>query len=61
MEINRQLGKNFKFDQMKLRYKYNQESVLHFETYKLFWNIEIQTDQLISARRPVHQKKEPAG
>ena len=31
---------------------HNTESVLKNETYKPFWDFEIQTDQLISARRP---------
>ena len=31
---------------------HNPESVLENETYKLLWDFEIQTDLLISARRP---------
>ena len=31
---------------------HNRESVLENETQKLFWDFEIQTDHLISARRP---------
>ena len=31
---------------------HNQESVLENETHKLLWDFEIQTDHLISARRP---------
>ena len=30
----------------------NQESILKNETYKLLWDVEIQTDHLISTRRP---------
>ena len=39
---------------------HNQESVLENETYKLLWDFEIQTDHLITARRPelvIIQKK----
>ena len=31
---------------------YNPEFVLENETHKLLWDFEIQTDHLISARRP---------
>ena len=31
---------------------HNQESVLENETHKLLWDFDIQTDHLISARRP---------
>ena len=31
---------------------HNPESVLENETYKILWGFEIQTDHLISARRP---------
>ena len=31
---------------------YNPESVLENETHKLFWGFEIQTDHIISVRRP---------
>ena len=31
---------------------HNLESVLEKETHKLLWDFEIQTDHLISARRP---------
>ena len=30
----------------------NPESVLENEKHKIFWDFEIQTDHLISARRP---------
>ena len=33
-------------------YKHNLESVLENETLKILWDFEIQTDHLISARRP---------
>ena len=31
---------------------HNPESVLEIEMHKILWDFEIQTDQLISARRP---------
>ena len=31
---------------------HNRESLLENETHKILWDIEIQTDHLISARRP---------
>ena len=30
----------------------NQESIQEIETHKILWDFEIQTDHLISARRP---------
>ena len=43
---------------------HNPESDLENETYKILWDFEIQTDHLISARRPyqviVNKKREPA-
>ena len=33
-------------------YMYNPESVPENETHKIIWDFDIQTDQLISARRP---------
>ena len=35
----------------------NPESVLENETHKILWDFEIQTDHLISARRPDKKKK----
>ena len=45
-------------------YMHNLESVLEYETNKILWDFDIQTDHLISARRPhqvlVNKKIEPA-
>ena len=51
-EIRWELCKKFKFDHVNKWYMYNQASVLENETYRLFWDSDIQTDRLISARRP---------
>ena len=43
-------------------YMHNSESVQENGTHKLLWDFEIQTDQLISDRRPgqmIVKKKEP--
>ena len=45
------LCKKFKFDHAN-KCAYNPESVLENETHKLLPDFEIQTDRLISARRP---------
>ena len=47
-----ELSKKFKFDYTKKWYMPNSESVLEKKTNKRFWDFEIQTDTLISARRP---------
>ena len=41
-----------KFDQMNKWYIHNPTSVLENGTHKLLWDFDIQTDHLISARRP---------
>ena len=45
-------------------YMHKPESILENETLKVLWDFAIQTDHLISARRPdlviVDKKKEPA-
>ena len=43
--------KEFKFDHTNKCYMHNPAAVLENETYKLQWDIDIQTDHLISARR----------
>ena len=43
-----ELCKKLKFDHVKKWYMHNSESVL--ETHNLLWDIEIQTDHLISTR-----------
>ena len=47
-----ELCKKFKFDHMNKWYMHNPESVLENETNKLLYDFDIQTDRLISARRP---------
>ena len=50
--IHWELGKKLKFDPMDKWYLHNQESIQDNETHKIFWDFEIQTDHLISTRRP---------
>ncbi len=50
--IHWELCKKFKFDQKKKWYLHNPESIQENETHKLLWDFEIQTDHLISTRRP---------
>ena len=42
----------FKFNHMNKWYMHNSASILENETHKLFWEFDIQTVHLISARRP---------
>ena len=51
-EINWELCYEFKFDRTNKCYIYNQVCVLENELHKILWDFEIQTDHLISARRP---------
>ena len=44
--------KKFKFDHANKWYMHNPEHVLENDTHKLRWDFNIQTDHLISARRP---------
>ena len=44
--------KKCKFNPTIKWYMYNPESILGNFTHKLLWDFEIQTDHLISARRP---------
>ena len=50
--IHWELCKKFKFDHATKWSMHNPESVLENDTHKLLWDFEIQTDHLISARRP---------
>ena len=50
--IHWELYKKFKFDHTNKWYTHNPTSILKNDTYKLLWNFDIQTDPLISARRP---------
>ena len=59
--IHLELCKKLKFDHTNKWYMYNPESVLEKEKYTIFWDFEIQTDHLISARWPdlvIVKKKE---
>ena len=44
--------KKFKFDHTNRWYIHNPASVLENDTHKLLWDFYIQTDHLISVRRP---------
>ena len=50
--IHWELCKKFQFDHKNKWYIHNPTSVLEHYTYKLHWDFDIQTDHLISARRP---------
>ena len=50
--IHWELCQKSKFDHTNKSYIHNLESVVETETDKIFWDFEIQTDHLISARRP---------
>ena len=59
--IHWEMCKKFMFDHAKKWYMHNPAPVLENGTHKLLWDIDIQTDHLISARRPdliiINQKK----
>ena len=46
-----EICKKFTFDQTNKLYMHNQARVLEYDTHKLLWDFDIQTDHLISARR----------
>ena len=50
--IHWEMYRKFKFDRTNKQYMHNPEPVLENETHKFLWDFEIQTDILISARRP---------
>ena len=60
--IHWELYKKLKFDHTNKWYMHNQESVLENKTHKLPWDFDIQTDRLISVRRPdlviINKKRE---
>ena len=62
--INRELCKKFKLNHTNKLYMHNPASLLENESQKLLWDFKIQTDHLISARRPhfiiTNQKRELA-
>ena len=47
-----EMCKKFKFDHTNKWYMHNPAPVLENDTDKLLWDFDIQTDHLISARRP---------
>ena len=51
-EIHWELWKKLKFNHTNKWYLHNLESVLENETHKLLWDFELQTNHLISVRRP---------
>ena len=50
--IHWEMCKKFKFDHTNKWYIHNPAPVLENDTHKLLWDFDIQTDHLISARRP---------
>ena len=50
--IHWELYKIFKFDLTNKWYMSNPESVIENEAHKLLWDLKIQTDPLITAKRP---------
>ena len=50
--IHLEMCQKFKFDHTNKWYMHNPAPVLENDTHKLPWDINIQTDYLISARRP---------
>ena len=50
--IHLEMCKKFKFDHANKWYMHNPAPVLENDTHKLLWDIDIQTDHLISTRRP---------
>ena len=50
--IYRELCKKLKYDRTKKWYMHNPTSVLKNDTHKDLWDFDIQTEHLISARRP---------
>ena len=61
---NNDMCKKFKFDDADKWYMHNPAPVLENDTHKLLWDFDIQTDHLISARRPdliiINKKKKSA-
>ena len=50
--IHWEMCKKFKLDYTSKWYMHNQAAVLENDTHKLLWDFDIQTDHLISTRRP---------
>ena len=62
--IHWEMCRKFKFDHVNKWYMHNPAPVLENDTHKLLWDFDIQTDPLISARRPdliiINKKKKSA-
>ena len=60
--IHWEMCKKFRFDHASKWYMHNPAPVLENNTHKLLWDLDIQTDYIISARRPdlkiINKKKE---
>ena len=52
--IHWEICKKFKFNHANKWYMHNPAPVLENDTHNLLWNFDIQTDHLISARKPDH-------
>ena len=50
--IHWEICKKFEFDHTNKWYMHNPAAVLENDTHNLLWDFDIQTDHLISARRP---------
>ena len=50
--IHWEMCKKFRFDHINKWHMHNPALVLENDTHKLIWDFDIQTDHLISARRP---------
>ena len=50
--IHWEMCKKFKFDRANKWYMHNLAPLLENDTHKFLWDMDIQTDHLISARRP---------
>ena len=55
--IHWEMCKKFKFDHANKWYMHNPEPVLENDTHKLLWDLDIQTNHVISARRQDYIKK----
>ena len=53
-----EMCKKFKFDHAKKWYMLNPAPVLENDTHKLLWDFDIQTDHLISDRRPNNKQQQ---
>ena len=50
--IHWEMYKTLKFDHTNKWYMHNPEPVLENDTHKILWDFDMQTDHLITARRP---------